>query len=66
MIRLIVDQLRGKIMKQFVVKRLKMYSYLMNDGHVNKRANDTKKCVIKQKIRFEAYESCLLSNMTTL
>lgn len=40
-------------MKQFVVKRLKMYSYLMNDGHVNKRANDTKKCVIKQKIRFE-------------
>ena len=65
-IRLIADELCGKIMKQFVGKRLKTDSYLMNDGHVNKRAKDTKKCVIKQKSRFEVYKSCLLSNMTTL
>ena len=34
----------------------------MDDGHVDKR---TKKCVIKQKIKFEDYKNCLENTMIT-
>ena len=35
------------------------YSYLIADGSEDKKAKDTKKCVIKRKLKFENYENCL-------
>ena len=58
------DELSGRIMKEFVALTPKMYSYLMHNG--NKRAKDTKKCVINQEVNFEDYNNCLQSNMAIL
>ena len=35
--------------------RPKIYIYLIDDGSQNKNAKDTKKCVIKRKLKFENY-----------
>ena len=43
---LMKDELDGKIVKDFV----KIYSYLIDDGLLDKRAKGTKKCVMKQTI----------------
>ena len=59
---LMKDQLRGKIMTEFVALRPKTYSYLMDDGRSDKKAKGTKKCVIKRRLRFNDYEDCLLNN----
>ena len=56
------DELRGKIMTEFVALRPKYYSYLMDDTHVSKRAKGTKKCVIKRVLKFNDYKDCLLNN----
>ena len=40
------DELRGKIMAEFVALRPKTYSYWMDDGNSDKKAKRTKKCVI--------------------
>ena len=53
------NELGGKIMKNFVGLRAKIYSYLIGDGCENKKAKGTKKFVIKRKIKFENYKSCL-------
>ena len=37
-----------KIMSEFAGLRAKTYSYLIDDGNENKKAKDTKKCVIKK------------------
>ena len=44
------DELGGKIMTKFVGLRAKTYSYLIDDCSEDKKAKDTKKCVIKNKI----------------
>ena len=41
------DELGGKIMKEFIGLRLKCYSYLTEDGNVDKKAKGTEECVIK-------------------
>ena len=46
-------------MREFAALRQKMYSYLTDDGDEDKKAKGTKKCVIKQKIKFEDYKHCL-------
>ena len=46
-------------MTKFVKLKAKAYSYLINDGNENKKAEDTKKCVIKRKLKFENYKNCL-------
>ena len=51
-------KLGGKIMKKFVGLRANTYSYLMDDGSENKKVKDTKKCVIKRKLKFENYKNC--------
>ena len=56
-IELMKDELGGKIMKEFVAQRPKMYSYATDDGSVNKKAKGAKKCVIKQEIKFQDYKS---------
>ena len=58
-IGLMKDEIGGKIMTKFVGLRAKNYSYLMDDGSEDKKAKDTKKCVIKRKPKFENYKSCL-------
>ena len=39
--------------------RPKTYGYLTDDNDENKKANGMKKCVIKQKFKFEDYKHCL-------
>ena len=51
-IGLMKDRLDGKIKKQFVGLRAKTYSYLIDDVSEDKKAKDTKKCVIKRKLKF--------------
>ena len=46
------DELGGKIMKEFVGLRVKIYSYLTDDNDVSKTAKDSKN-VIKRKLKFE-------------
>ena len=38
--------------------RAKTYSCLIDDGSEDKKAKDTKKCVIKQKLKLENYKNC--------
>ena len=58
-IRLIKDELSGKIVIKFVGLRARTYSYLIDDSSEDKKAKGTKKCVIKRKRKFENYENCL-------
>ena len=53
------DELREKIMTKVVGLRTKTYSYLIDDGSEDKKARDTKKCVIKRKLKFVNYKNCL-------
>ena len=53
------DELGGKIMKEFIGLRPRCYSYLTEDGNVDKKAKGTKKCVIKKEIMFNNYVECL-------
>ena len=42
------DELVRKIMAKFVGIRAKTYSYLLDDGSEDKKAKETKKCVIRK------------------
>ena len=53
------DELGGKIMTKFVGLRAKTYSYLIDDSSEDKKARDTKKCLIKRELKFENYKNCL-------
>ena len=46
-IGLMKDELGRKIMTKLVGLRAKAYSYLIDDGCEDKKAKDTKKCVLK-------------------
>ena len=65
-IGLMKDELRGKIMTEFVAIKPETYSYLMDDGGSNKKAKGTKKCVIKGRLKFNDYKDCSLNNETIL
>ena len=52
----------GKIIIEFVAPRPKTYVYLDDDSKDHKKAEGTKKCVIKQKLMFENYKDCLINN----
>ena len=56
---LMKDELGGKIMKEFVGLRTKSYNYLIENDSEDKKAKDTKMCVIKRKPKFEDYKHCL-------
>ena len=51
------DELGGKIMTKFFGLRAKTYSYLIDDGSEDKKAKNTKKCVIKRILKFENYKN---------
>ena len=42
------DELDGKIMTEFAAFRQKTYSFLMDDRNSDRKAEGTKKCVIKK------------------
>ena len=65
-IGLMKDELRGKIMTELVALRPKTYSYLTDNGSENKKAKGTKKFVIKQRLKCDDYENCLLDNKIIL
>ena len=46
-------------MKEFVELRPKSYSYLEENNDEDKKAKDTKKCIIKRKLLFQDCKSCL-------
>ena len=56
------DVFGGKIITEVVVLRPKTSAYLMDDGTDHKKAERTKKCVIKQKLMFKNCKHCLLNN----
>ena len=58
-IGMIKDELGGKVMKEFIGLRPKCYSYLTDDGNVDKKAKGTKKCVIKKEIMSNNHIECL-------
>ena len=65
-VRLMKDELGGKIMTEFVALRPKTYSYLTDDCKEDKKVKGTKKCVIKRMLKFYDYEYCLKNNATIL
>ena len=58
-IGLMKDGLRGKIIKEFVALRTKIYLYLTDDDKNVKKAKGTKNCVIKRILKFDDYNDCL-------
>ena len=61
-IGLMKDELRGKIITEFVTLRPKTYSYLTDDGKEDKKVKGTKKCVTKRMIKFDDFKNCLLKD----
>ena len=55
-------ELGKKIITEFIALRLKSYSYLIDDGNSDKKANGTKKCVIKGILKLNDYKNCLRNN----
>ena len=58
-IGLMKDELGGKIMKEFIGLRSKMYSYKIGEKDEPKKCKGIKKCVVKKTISFEDYKRCL-------
>lgn len=46
-------------MIKFLVQRSKAYSYLTEDSGKENKAKETKRCVMKRKLRFEHYKRYL-------
>ena len=59
-IGLMKDELGGEIMKEFVILRLKMYSYRVGNSEP-KKCKRIKKCIVKRTISFDDYKRCLFS-----
>ena len=60
------DESGGKIMKEFVALRAKTYAYLMVDDAEEKKAKETKKCVIKRELMFKNYKNCFFNGEVIL
>ena len=61
-IGLMKDELGGKIMKEFISLRPKMYSYRVEESEP-KKCKEIKKCVVKKMITFEDYKRCLFEGI---
>ena len=56
------DELKGKIMTEFVALRPKLYAYRKLDNAEDKRSKGIKKCIVKKTIIFDDYKGCLLDS----
>ena len=63
-IELMKDELRGKIMTEFVTLRPKLYSYKKLDGSEDKKCKGIKKCIVKKTLTFEDYKTYLFNDST--
>ena len=61
-IGLMKDNLGGKTMTEVAALRAKACSYLIDDGYENKKADSTKKCVIKENLKFKDCKNGLEAN----
>ena len=61
-IGLMKDELDGKIMKEFISLRPKMYSYRVEESEP-KKCKEIKKCVVKKTITFKDYKRCLFEGI---
>ena len=55
------DETAGKIIKEFVGLRAKLYSYKMDEGEETKKCKGIKKQVVESSISHEDYKTCLLT-----
>ena len=53
------DEAAGKIIKEFVGLRAKLYSYKMDEGGESKKCKGIKKQVVTTSIKHEDYKTCL-------
>ena len=60
-IRLMEDELGGKIMTEFVTLRPKLCAYRKLDGVEDKKYKGIKKCVAKETLDFGDYKKCLFN-----
>ena len=60
------DEAAGKIIKEFVGLRAKLYSYKMDDGGEIKKCKGIKKQVVESSISHEDYKTCLLTGKEQL
>ena len=58
-IGLMKDELGERVVTEFVTLRPKTYSHLTDDCKEDKKAKETKKCVIKRMVKFNYYRNCL-------
>ena len=50
-------------MTEFAAVKANRYSYLTDDNDENKKAKGTKKCVVRQKLKFKGCKNCLEANL---
>ena len=60
------DEAAGKIIKEFVGLRAKLYSFIKDDGAENKRCKGIKKQVVENTITHEDYKTCLTTGKEIL
>ena len=60
------DEVAGKIIKEFVGLRSKLYSFVMDDGGEIKKCKGIKKQVVESSIRHEHYKTCLTTGKELL
>ena len=53
------DEAGGKIIKEFVGLRAKLYSYTMQEGEESKKCKGVKRQVVEKSITHEDYKTCL-------
>ena len=65
-IGLMKDELGGKVVTEFVALRAKMYAYrkLDEEKPEGKRYKGSKKCVVKETLKFEDCKTCLFEGKT--
>ena len=56
------DELDGMVMTEFCAPQAKTYAYKYDDNKEMKKAKGTKKCVIKNDLKFEDYKQAVLKN----
>ena len=60
------DEAAGKIIKEFVGLRAKLYSFKMDEGGESKKCKGVKKQVVESSISHEDYKTCLITGKEQL
>ena len=60
------DEVKGKVIDEFVGLRAKLYSYKMFEGKESKKCEGIKKVVVKNSITHANYKTCLFTRKEQL